>query len=229
MSADAHDANAGFDANERGAEMKDTPENRAGDTGENLQSTDDLTLLRRSAEGDQTAFSVYFRRKRSRIFRLAARICGPNEADDVTQVVFLRLWKVLPALEDLSKADAWLARTTTNRAIDHLRHIGRKLRIVLDEKHMNVQDRCEQSLNRGELAAVFDRAAERLGERQRLAFVLRELEGYSSDETAQMMGIAASTVRNLVMQARAGLRTALRKLFPEYVPGDVGEAERNER
>ena len=229
MSADAHDADAGLKTDKHGAEMRKTPENTAGDTGENLQSTDDLTLLRRSVEGDQAAFSVYFRRKRSRIFRLAARICGPNEADDVTQVVFLRLWKVLPALEDLSKADAWLARTTTNRAIDHLRHIGRKLRIVLDEKHMNVQEKCEQNLNRGELAVVFNRAAEQLGERQRLAFVLRELEGYSSDETAEMMGIASSTVRNLVMQARTGLRAALKKLFPEYVPGDAKEVEQDER
>ena len=193
--------------------------------------SEELQWLRLAVEGDRQAFGAFFKNKRARIYRLAARICGPAEADDVVQVVFLRLWKVLPALKDLSKVNAWLTRTTVNRAIDVLRHIGRKLRIVVNEKEQGLQKMYVEPLHRGELTQVFNRAAERLGERQRLAFILREMEGFSSDETAEIMAVTGSTVRNLVMQARKGLRLALRDLFPEYVPinNSTQEETANER
>ena len=180
--------------------------------------SDELRLLRLAVDGDSQAFGAFFKSKRARYHRLAARICGPAEADDVVQVVFLRLWKVLPTMQDLNSVDAWLNRTTVNRAIDVLRHIGRKLKIVVTEKRHGLQKMYVEPLHRGEITQVFNRAAERLGDRQRIAFILREMEGFSSVEAGELMGISGSTVRNLVKQARAGLRKAVRELFPEYAP-----------
>jgi RNA polymerase sigma-70 factor (ECF subfamily) len=179
---------------------------------------EEMDLLRRSIADDQEAFAEYVKLKRKRVYRIAARICGPDEADDVAQVVFLRLWKVLPGLKDLSKTDAWLTRVTVNRAIDMLRHIGRRLRLVISEKQTGLEKPDEDALQKGDLNRVFNRASQRIGERQRIAFVLREMEGFSSAETAELMAVEESTVRNLVMQARKGLRKALREMFPEYAP-----------
>jgi RNA polymerase sigma factor (sigma-70 family) len=81
---------------------------------------------------------------------------------------------------------------------------------------------------RGEMAQVFNHAALRLGVRQRVAFILTEMEGFTSEEAAKLMDISASTVRNLTAQARAGLRTALREFFPEYVPAAEGEETEHE-
>lgn len=202
-------------------------ENQAESVYESI-SEPESELIRRASAGDHRAFGVVFKRKRARIFRLAARICGPNEAEDVTQIVFLRLWKMLPVLKATNNVDAWLTRTTVNRAIDVLRHIGRRLNLIISEKQASPGYSLHQPLERGELSVVFNKAAHRLGDRQRVAFVLREMEGYSTDEVAKLMGITASTVRNLVRQSRIGLRRALQNLFPEYVPEEAAEKKDTE-
>lgn len=188
-----------------------------------IENETESELIRRASEGDHIAFGVVFKRKRARIYRLAARICGPNEAEDVTQIVFLRLWKMLPTLKAKDNMDAWLTRTTVNRSIDVLRHIGRRLNLIVSEKQASPGYTMHQPLERGEISIVFNKAAHRLGDRQRVAFVLREMEGFSTDEVANLMGITASTVRNLVRQSRIGLRKAMRNLYPEYVPAEAAE------
>jgi RNA polymerase sigma-70 factor (ECF subfamily) len=171
-------------------------------------------------DGDTEAFGEFYRRKRPRIYRIAARICGRSEAEDVTQAVFLRLWKVLPGIERLHRIDRWLHRATVNKSIDVLRHVHQRIKLVLEEEHDHGHAGVRQSFESGELSDVFNRAAEFLGPRQRSAFVLCEMEGFTSKETARIMRIKSSSVRNLVMQARLKLRTAFRELFPEYAPRD---------
>jgi RNA polymerase sigma-70 factor (ECF subfamily) len=73
-------------------------------------------------------------------------------------------------------------------------------------------------MRQGELDRVFHATAGKLGERQRSAFVLREIEGFDTAEVAEILRVSRSTVRNLVHQARQGLRRELRKRFPEYAP-----------
>lgn len=180
-------------------------------------------LIRRSAKGDMDAFAELARRKQPEVHRIAARICGPLEAEDVCQVVLLMLWKNTPLLAGGSTVDPWLRRVTVNRAIDAYRHIGRRLRLIESSRRQVEQPQLEEMLGRGEVSRIFNDVAEGLGERQRVAFVLRELEGLDTSKVARIMGIRPSTVRNLVHQARAELRKALRQRFPEYSP----ESERN--
>jgi RNA polymerase sigma-70 factor (ECF subfamily) len=189
---------------------------------------DDKELIRRSAEGDMEAFAALVRRKRLRVYRLAARICGPEEADDVTQVVFLRLWRHIHIFRDSGTVDRWLTRVAVNRAIDAARHVGRRLKLVARGSQGWSPTPVEESLMRGEITQVFTEMAERLGERQRAAFSLRELEGYDTKEVARILGVSKSTVRNLVRQARQGLRKALREQFPEYSPDEPSGDAANE-
>jgi len=184
---------------------------------------EDRKLILRAAEGDRAAFTELVRRRRPRVHRLAARICGPEEAEDVTQVVFLRLWRELPRLVASGHMERWLARVTVNRAIDALRHIARRLRMLARRSEEGPPPPLEESLQRGEIARVFAAVAEGLGERQRAAFVLREMEGYGTREVALILGVTASTVRNMVHQARRGLRRALRERFPEYAPREESD------
>ena len=184
---------------------------------------EDRKLILSAAGGDRAAFTELVRRRRPLVHRLAARICGPEEAEDVTQVVFLRLWRELPRLVRTGHFERWLARVTVNRAIDALRHIARRLRMLARRRQESPRPPLEESLQRGEVSRVFFAVAEELGDRQRAAFVLRELEGYETREVAAILGVTASTVRNLVHQARRGLRRALRDRFPEYAPREESD------
>ncbi|HUX08922.1 MAG TPA: RNA polymerase sigma factor [Acidobacteriota bacterium] len=161
--------------------------------------------------------------RRDLVHRIAARIVGPDEADDVAQLVFIKFWRELPRLpRNIGGAgiDRWLVRVTANKAIDLARHVGRRIKLVERRGMEWAQQPLDEALERGEAARVFIDVAGAIGERQRAAFVLREIEGYATEEVAEILDVAHSTVRNLVHQARQGLRREIRRRFPEYAPAD---------
>jgi RNA polymerase sigma-70 factor (ECF subfamily) len=75
-----------------------------------------------------------------------------------------------------------------------------------------------QVLGTEEVRRLFGELSRRLGRRQRAAFILREVEGLSTQEVAEALGTSESTVRNHILQARKVLQKALRERFPEYLP-----------
>jgi len=191
---------------------------------------DELELIALAAGGDRDAFGLLARKRWALVHRIAARICGPDEAEDVAQLVFIKLWRQLPRLRiraekadrlgaDSASAliDRWLVRVTANKAIDSARHIGRRLKLI-ERRRERTAPTLEERMENGEISRVFSEAAAVIGERQRAAFVLREFEGLGTSEVAEILGVTASTVRNLISQARRGLRRELRKRFPEYAP-----------
>ena len=136
------------------------------------------------------------------MFRLARRIVG-NEAvaEEILQESYMSLWsrqgRTYP-----SNPEAWLMKTSVNRSIDYLRR-----RNVRKETDFN-EDRTDGNEApaycgpaRWELEALLDSALQRLAPRERAAFVLKRLEGYSYEEISVITGVALSTVRNQVMNA----------------------------
>jgi RNA polymerase sigma-70 factor (ECF subfamily) len=182
---------------------------------------DERPLVARAARGDAEAFGLLVKPRRGLVHRIAARIVGPDEADDVSQLVFIRFWRELPRLPrgiDGTGINRWLVRVAVNKAIDLARHVGRRLKLV-ERQRMDWSPRpLEEQLAGGELARLFTDMAGAIGERQRAAFVLREIEGFATEEVAEILEVTPSTVRNLVHQARQGLRREMRKRFPEYIP-----------
>ncbi len=181
-------------------------------------SAEENSLIGRCAYGDTDAFAELVKLKRALVHRIAARICGPVEADDVSQLVFVKLWREIPRLRDGAQVNRWLVRVAANQAIDTARHVGRRLKLVLARRAEHSSATPDEMLFRGELSRIFTDVAERLGERQRAAFVLREIEGCDTREVADALGVKPSTVRNLVRQARQGLKKALRERYPEFAP-----------
>jgi RNA polymerase sigma-70 factor (ECF subfamily) len=157
------------------------------------------------------------------VYRAAWQVVrNVEDARDVAQTVFIRLWRVLKHYRQEQKFDTWLYRITVNLAIDHQRRRragGAGVPVPLE----SVPDPLAPGggadrLDRMELRRVYDAAAAELTERQRLIFTLREVEGMPAEEIARSLGVTASTVRNTHFQARALLRDAVRRLFPDYVP-----------
>ncbi len=191
---------------------------------------DDPDLIRRAAAGDVSAFTAIVERKRERVFWTAIHVVGNAEtARDVTQEVFLRLFRVLRRFRQGASFDAWLHRITLNLAIDALRRERpHREAAPLDEvpeppagplsgagPHASP---AAESLRRREIRRIFVELSARLARRQRFAFILREIEGLPTAEVAAILRTTESTVRNHVLQARRILQEELRRRYPEYLP-----------
>jgi RNA polymerase sigma-70 factor (ECF subfamily) len=197
---------------------------------------DDRDLIRRAAAGDLEAFTLLVERKRERVFRIARHVVGdPDLARDVTQEVFLRLYRVARRFREGGNFDVWLHRITLNLGIDALRRERpHRDTLPLDARAAATAGGAEggppppstpgwsgespaaASLRRREIRRIFTELCSRLPRRQRFAFILRELEGLPTAEVAAILETTESTVRNHVLQARRTLADELRRRYPEY-------------
>lgn len=188
---------------------------------------DDAALvdrLRAAARGDRKAFEEVVLLRRETVVRIARRIVGnPEDARDVAQAVFLKLWKVLRRFDVERRFDTWLYRITVNAAIDHLREQGPRGMIQPLPEDPSVlaattPDGAGREVDLAELRRAFLRLAAGLAPKQRAVFVLREIEGLDTGEIARLLGVAESTVRNHLLQARQILRRGLIRDYPGLVP-----------
>jgi RNA polymerase sigma-70 factor (ECF subfamily) len=187
---------------------------------------DEGELVRAAAAGDAEAFDALVRLKREQVVRTAYQVIGDvDEAQDVAQQVFLRLWRNLDRYDRERRFDTWLYRITVNAAIDQLRARGPKaaLQPLPAEPGAWAVDAApgggpERALDLAQLQRAFARLAAGLSPKQRAAFVLREIEGLDTAEVARVLGVRESTVRNHLLQARRILRAGLERDYPGLVP-----------
>lgn len=183
---------------------------------------DDRELAAAAQGGDEAAFAELVRRHQAGVRRCAWRVLGDvEEARDVSQLAFVRAWENLPRYDAAWSFSTWLYRIATNIAIDVLR--ARDSRERTHTAHLRlVEDRVNASAPRElaeqEVQGIFAELAEGLTPSQRVAFLLREVEGMATAEVAQILGCSEATVRNHVFQARAVLRRELARRYPEYLP-----------
>jgi RNA polymerase sigma-70 factor (ECF subfamily) len=192
------------------------------------ESPDEKRLIRAAARGDLRSFERLVVLKREQVVRIAYQITGDLEdARDVAQGVLVSLWKSLGRYDPARRFDTWLYRITVNAAIDHHRRRGPSG--LVQPIPAGVEDRVRASgagadrrVDRGELREIFATLAARLGEKQRAAFVLREVQGLETAEVARILDVTESTVRNHVLQARRTLRAAIESEYPELLSGRGG-------
>jgi RNA polymerase sigma-70 factor (ECF subfamily) len=186
-----------------------------------MRDDEDLSdLIRAAAGGDRRAFEDLVLRKRDQVVRTAFQITGNLEdAKDVAQGVFLRLWRVLQRFDLKKRFDTWLYRITVNAAIDYVRERGPKgiLQALPEDAGERLRDPsrgADEQFDLAQLQSAFLRLAARLAPRQRATFVLKEIEGLETAEVARVLGVTESTVRNHLLQARRVLRDGLTKDYP---------------
>lgn len=199
---------------------------------------DERDLIRRSRDGDQRAFEALVVLKRDKAVRVALHIVGnEDDAKDIAQSAFIKLWSALDQFDDASPFDPWFYKIVVNLAIDFHRREARAPRAaalssdpapavdVLFEPagpgsaepvEPPAAPTADAGVMRAELRRVFSSIAADLPPAQRAVFTLREIEGMETAEIAGILGIKASTVRNHLLQARRALQDALRKRYPEY-------------
>lgn len=200
-----------------------------------IEPRDEKRLVELAKAGDEDAFAELVRGRADSVIAFLRRMLGdPEDARDVAQLAFLRVWENLPRYDPSYAFSTWLFRIAGNLAIDALRARGTRARTLAESFRvvrgglLAAEPEAPLRLSREEVRRVFDACATVLSEKQRLVFVLRELEEKESREVAQIMGCRESTVRNHLFQARRLLREELRRRFPEYAPEARRTAEEAE-
>jgi len=180
-------------------------------------------LIKRCQRGEWQAFEELVERKRQRIFWIAYQITGDEEgALDITQEIFIKLWKGIGRFQRGRKFDTWLYRMVVNGSVDFLRKKKRAVGGVfvvegMAEELPSIQPNAEKKLLIKELQEIFNYLASRLPPKQRAAFVLREIHGFSIREIAKIMRATQSTIRNNLWLAKQFLREQMERHFPEYI------------
>jgi len=201
---------------------------------EHRRAIHDLTdrdLLAALRQGDEMALDELINRKTNALLALVYRVLGDaEEARDVVQVTFLRLWEKRERFDERWSPNTWIYRIATNLAIDQLRsrqsrqRYQEPIRLHLRDLADGQERHQRANLAESEVMAIFTELAAELTEKQRTVFVMREIEGLPSKDVADVLGCRESTVRNHLFNARRILRQALLERYPEYARAYTEEA-----
>ena len=160
-------------------------------------------LLVQARDGDRLALGAAIRMSQAEVWRVAAHLVGPNEADDVTQDVFVRAWRALPSFRAESSGRTWLLAIARRACADAVRAQSRWRRLTA---RLHSESTAAETEGNGvdELHGLADLIAG-LPPPQREAFVLTQITGCSYAEAAELCSVEIGTIRSRVARARVEL------------------------
>lgn len=188
---------------------------------------DEAALLAGLKRNDPEACACMIKQYAPRVYAIAIRMVNDrDEAEEVLQETFISACKNINKFEGRSALGTWLHRIATNAALMHLRK--RKNREVSldaplemhggDDVYREVQDWAfspdDHAMN-SETRDMLEKAISELPETLRIVFILREIEGYSTEETANILGISVSAAKVRLHRARLRLRQSLAPYFTQ--------------
>ena len=180
-------------------------------------------LVQRAKQGDEESFAALVEQNQGRIYNLALRMTGnPDDALELSQEAFLNAWKGLGKFQGDSSFATWLYRLTSNVCIDFLRREKRRsalsMTISLDDEEEARQAELPDErfsphveAERRERQEALRAGLNTLSAGDRRVLILRELEGLSYGEIAQVLGLEEGTVKSRIARARLALRNYLKK------------------
>jgi RNA polymerase sigma-70 factor, ECF subfamily len=182
---------------------------------------DDVSLIHRAQAGDRTAFDALVRAYDRDVLRLAVRVVGPEEAPDLYQEAFLKVYRSLVRFRFQSTFSTWLYRVVMNVCLDYLRRQKRRMEVQSppeDDAKVEffqavAEDRAtldpERSARAKEINSRIQAAIEDLSPRERMVFELRHYEGLKLRAIGEMCGTTEETAKNCLFRATQKLRLAL--------------------
>ncbi len=185
----------------------------------------DQQLVLRAQSGDKRAFELLVIKYQRKLGRLLSRfVRDPAEVEDVTQEAFIKAYRALPSFRGDSAFYPWLYRIAINTAKNYLVAMGRRAPTstgvdIDDAENFEDADQLrdantpETELEGKEIGAAVNKAMDALPEDLRSAITLREIEGLSYEEIANVMNCPIGTVRSRIFRAREAIATELRPLL----------------
>ena len=171
----------------------------------------DYALVRTAAHGGMMALGTLYERHHRQVYSVCLRMTNNSaEAEDLTQEVFIHLVRKLASFRGESQFSSWLYRLTVNVVLMHFRRVRVRREQLFDDFENQVPARPRQSAG----AQITDRIAlnsalAKLSNGCRKVFVLFDVEGYSHDEIAQLLGCTTGTTKSQLHNARLKLRRLL--------------------
>ncbi len=170
-----------------------------------------------SHSGDTELLSDLFNDYLQQVFRLAFHITlSHKDAEDIVQDVFLKLYYKLHQFEEKSKISTWIYRITLNTSIESQRRFkkwkeGKPLHLIT-EKEMNIPKQNPNEHNSTEIAELLNKAITKLKRPFRTVLILRNFEGFTYEDIAEILHITSGTVASRLNRAYTKLRIELEKL-----------------
>ena len=198
------------------------------------EASDELALVHAAKAGDISAFEQLVKRYDRNVFRIAQHITQNREdAEDVVQDAFLKAYENLAQFQENSKFYTWLVRIAVNESLMKLRRRRTDKTVSLDQEIETEEDTMprevadwspnpEQLYKQGELKEILTKTINGLPASFRTVFVLRDVEGLSTEETAEALGLSIPAVKSRLLRARLQLRERLNKYFKKSKKGADG-------
>lgn len=190
-------------------------------------------LICRAARGDAEAFRQLVEAYQTPAYCLAARMCGPDSAEDVTQEAFLAAWRALPEFRGDCRFSTWLYRLVSNAAIDCLRR-EKKHRDTGDVDDLELPDggpSPQEQAERSDTRDAVRRALDRLSPEHRQVLLLRFMQELDYGEIARALNVSEGTVKSRINRAKSKLREVLAagNFFDASLVLPTEETERREQ
>jgi RNA polymerase sigma-70 factor, ECF subfamily len=175
----------------------------------------DLKLIEMTGRGDHEAFEALVKRYQSPLLHFIARYTGDQGlAEDITQEVFLRIYRAAPRFQARTKVSTWIFHIAYNQALTEMgrrkrqQNLWQALTRSREEGHEGAPSR---PVERYELQEEVTSALDRLPDNQRAALLLRVNEELTYREIAEVLGVSVQSVESLLFRARSGLKRYLHK------------------
>jgi RNA polymerase sigma-70 factor (ECF subfamily) len=186
---------------------------------------DDLALVAQAKQGDRSAFTELVNRHARKIFRLARHITkNDQDAEDVLQETFLKAYSRLDQFHGDSKFYTWLVRIGVNESLMKIRRRKDGKFVALDQeletgegtfvKELRADaENPEEHYSREEIHQALSGAIDSLAEAYKTVFVLRDVDGLSTEETAEALELSVPAVKSRLLRARLQLRDKLKRVW----------------
>ncbi len=172
-------------------------------------------MAQAASNGDMSAFEQLYERHNRRVYSLCLRMTSNTaEAEDLTQEVFIQLFRKTGSFRGESAFTTWLHRLTVNQVLMHFRKRGVKMEQTTDDGETPVQIVVgTENANRMPIVdrIALDKAIAQLPPGYRTVFILHDIEGHEHEEVARMIGVSVGTSKSQLHKARMKLRGLLRQ------------------
>ncbi|MBK7160828.1 MAG: RNA polymerase sigma factor [Ignavibacteria bacterium] len=187
--------------------------------------TDESGLIEKLRLGDEKAFRILFDLYKINVDNTASGfLTNVNDAEDVTQEVFIQVFKSIEHFKENSKLSTWIYRITITKCLDLLRKKKTKKRFAffVDLFENDEKDKEEVFVNyehpgiqtdKLELSKILFKEIDKLPDNQRISFVLNKVEKLGYQEISEVMGISVPAVESLIFRAKSGLKKRLEKYY----------------
>ena len=187
--------------------------------------TDESGLIEKLRLGDEKAFRILFDLYKINVYNTASGfLTNVNDAEDVTQEVFIQVFKSIEHFKENSKLSTWIYRITITKCLDLLRKKKTKKRFAffVDLFENDEKDKEEVFVNyehpgvqtdKLELSKILFKEIDKLPDNQRISFVLNKVEKLGYQEISEVMGISVPAVESLIFRAKSGLKKRLEKYY----------------